>query len=273
MWKTICRSRSRGFTVAELLVVFGVLAILLALFLPSLSKVRSRSRDVVSLSNCRQIGVALQLYANQYAGGPPVIYKPIEARYPPDFQEVVVDGVKVGANWFDHEFDYYLALRSFASRSVFFAPGNAPKSADRAEVPDYLLSKCLYTRPEFWNRWTQAGATQWGAQRFDQIAFPSDKGLVYQFWTYGLPGKSLKQQTQDFEGVPAAVLWADSSATIELLPSLHPGEPNFYAHTRPDIGYAATGWPIAATLQGINGRDRGGTYTFPRRQSGSRQPE
>ena len=273
MWKTNCRSRPRGFTVAELLVVFGVLTILLALFLPSLSKVRSRSRDVVSLSNCRQIGVALQLYANQYAGGPPVIYKPIEARYPPESQKIVVDGEIAYGNWFDHEFYYSLALRPFAGDGIFLAPGHPANLEDRLPLADYPLSKCLYTRPEFWNRWTQAGATQWGAQRFDQIAFPSDKGLVYQFWTYGLPGKSLKQQTQDFEGVPAAVLWADSSATIELLPSLHPGEPNFYAHTRPDIGYAATGWPIAATLQGINGRDRGGTYTFPRRQSGSRQPE
>lgn len=272
MWKTTCRSGSRGFTVAELLMVFGVLAVLLALFLPSLTKVRIRSRDVVSLYNCRQIGVALQVYANQYAGGPPLIYKPLEAHYPPDAQGVVIEGVDVRGNWFDLEAHYSLVLRTFADARVFFAPGRPTDSKNQSPIPDYFLSKCLYARPEYWNRWTQAGPSQWGPQRYDRIAFPSDKGLVYQSQAYGLPGHSPKQQTQGFEGVLASVLWADGSATQENLTSLHPGEPNFYDHYQPPNNYLGTGWPIAATLQGIYGRDRGGTYSFPRRNGAALPP-
>ncbi len=266
MWKRKCSPPDRAFTISELLMVIGVLAILIAIVLPSLSKARAGSREVVSLSNCRQIGIALQLYANQYSGGPPLMFRPVEARYPPDFQTVTVNGVEIRGNWFDLEARYSILLGEFAAQGIFFAPGRPVVPGDRAPIPDYFLSKCLYASPEYWNRWTQAGATQWSPQRYDQVIFPSDKGLVYQSQAYGLPGQPAKQQTQGFDGVSASVLWADGSSTNQVLASLHPGEPNFFDHYRPDQTFLGQGWPIAATLSGIQGRDRGGTYTFPRRQ-------
>ena len=62
-------TRVKGFTLVELLVVVGVIAILVGLLLPALSKAKQAARFAVSMSNVRQITVAAITYSNDQDDG------------------------------------------------------------------------------------------------------------------------------------------------------------------------------------------------------------
>lgn len=56
----------RGFTLIELLVVIAIIAILAAILFPVFAQAREKARQTACLSNMKQIGLSIKLYAQDY---------------------------------------------------------------------------------------------------------------------------------------------------------------------------------------------------------------
>ncbi len=65
--------KQTGFTLIELLVVVAIIALLVAILVPSLQKARALAKQTVCGSNLRQIGYALRMYANDNSGRAPTL--------------------------------------------------------------------------------------------------------------------------------------------------------------------------------------------------------
>jgi prepilin-type N-terminal cleavage/methylation domain-containing protein/prepilin-type processing-associated H-X9-DG protein len=63
--------RVRAFTLVEILVVISIIALLLALLIPAVNRARETARRTSCLSNLRQLGAAMMMYANDNAGAFP----------------------------------------------------------------------------------------------------------------------------------------------------------------------------------------------------------
>src|ERR1051325_4160869 len=73
---TPMKLRARAFTLIELLVVIAVIALLIGILLPALSRARAGAQTSKCLSNCRQMGLSMTLYANDSKSWYPVMPVP-----------------------------------------------------------------------------------------------------------------------------------------------------------------------------------------------------
>ena len=66
--------KRKAFTLVELLVVIGIIALLISILLPALAKARYQANLILCGSNLRQLGLAMNMYANENKGVIPLGY-------------------------------------------------------------------------------------------------------------------------------------------------------------------------------------------------------
>jgi prepilin-type N-terminal cleavage/methylation domain-containing protein/prepilin-type processing-associated H-X9-DG protein len=122
----------RAFTLVEILVVLGILALLSAILLPAFATVRGRARQSSCLSNLKQIGVSVGMYMQDYDGRYPRAVDPMDHAYPmvwsdyPQFSQDIASFPLVN-----------VALQPYLkSKQVFACPADTGFSeADFTELP------------------------------------------------------------------------------------------------------------------------------------------
>src|SRR5262245_10407065 len=62
------RNQRAGFTLIELLVVISIIALLIGILLPALSKARDSAKVTLNLSNQKQLATATAYYLNEFKG-------------------------------------------------------------------------------------------------------------------------------------------------------------------------------------------------------------
>jgi prepilin-type N-terminal cleavage/methylation domain-containing protein len=136
------RSAAAGFTLIELLVVVAIIALLISILLPSLSKARAQARTVQCATRLSQLGKSMLTYAEDYNEYPPFMGCAAENDYGPrDANENWI--FQLPTDWSKDEYSNLF----FCARQEDWPEGiEVPRSGT---LFDYTRYEQLYMCPEF----------------------------------------------------------------------------------------------------------------------------
>ena len=177
--------RCGAFTLVELLVVIGIIAVLIAILFPVLRKAREQGRAAVCASDMRQLGIAALTYAAENKGVLPIPMG-IQPPHPPvPFDAIAVDGLGI-LNWERGVLWPYIARDVQIRQRIFSCPSDdSDPRLIQGQTADFMLKLLPGTSRNFSYGYNYELTSPFGQSRFlhwgvrlTQVRHASSKLLV-----------------------------------------------------------------------------------------------
>lgn len=178
----------RGFTLIELLVVIAIIAILAAILFPVFAKAREQARKTACLSNMKQIGLAMFMYAQDYDE---VLSERYGGTDPSEYE--TFNGVGYQKTWKSNFVPYikstavYRCPSNDAAKHGTLISNNTLTPGTAIESPEYPAGYTMWL-PDFLQNLPSAIATHGGSypQPLSGLQYPSQELIILETH-YGWP--------------------------------------------------------------------------------------
>jgi len=240
------QARYRAFSIIELMVTIGIVAVLIGLLLPALSGASIRAKEIAALNDLRQIGVSIQLYTESEGGVYPY-HTPGEWYLigPPDQpQGLIYDSndpwsmaylwptlMHRVAPWREHYTNWVGQGRDHGT------PAWESDRGGRWVHPAYRMSNSFIATPATWGG---PGTPRVSPVSTGRVRFPSAKVLHFDAMRPYLPEHRRDEHAR-------ALLFADGSARTEHDEDAREPVQNLLADNSPELYHD--------TPEGVEGRD------------------
>ncbi|GAB4462230.1 MAG: hypothetical protein OHK0029_28720 [Armatimonadaceae bacterium] len=159
-----------AFTLIELLVVIAIIAILAAILFPVFAQAREKARQTTCISNCKQIGLAIMMYAQDY-----------DEYYPRSqwFEVPNPSGGGSGQHLWTHDVRPYIRNgNEWGTGGVFTCPSHpVPNQNNHRGVNASLMEDC-------WTPCRTPGRNMAAVERPADLALVLDKGANSYNWAW-----------------------------------------------------------------------------------------